>query len=340
MCLLASCMEIGLFDTGNFYDGFSDVKRYNFESVVSSSKNSFYRYVMKAIVDMGISNFFHYKFILIVAFALELTYILRKIPCNYYLLLLGYILGPFIDDAIQIRNTISLGLFLCTYAILFSKIQHKKIICVILMLIACMNHLTFIVFIPILIMSLHGEKKWINICLTTGLILYFFIFLTHRIPFESYINFFIGDTYYVGYLAHMSNYGSIPYFMLYVMFLVSAIYMDKIIKTSKNTKLNSTFPIINFSRYNVNIIKMISVVLLFLIISLSAYRFVRDVMIIWMIEMGIGYYYLETKKAKLRLILFVVFTNLFYLYYSIYFAGIEEHTINLMFNGSIYNLFI
>ena len=64
-------------------------------------------------------NFYLFKFIVYILFSIGLIYVFRRIPCNYYLVLLGYLLGSYLDDAIQIRNTISLCFLLLSYFLIF-----------------------------------------------------------------------------------------------------------------------------------------------------------------------------------------------------------------------------
>lgn len=329
MILLASSMRVG-YDTENFIRFFQemtvDKDYYNEYYILALGWG--YTTLTWLFNLIGISNFFLFKFLVLLLVSICVSSIIFKY-CRFPLyLLLMYLIGPFFDDAMQLRNTISLCFLLLSFKYCVEKQNYKFFICLSL---ACINHILFLSFLLLFVIVRYCTKKIIDGLCIGGFVFYIILYFTHNFSIYGTIRTIARLDKFSEEVETATNFGSLIVLIFYVASLAIVFYSNRIIENSKGDQYYS-FNYKRVSHIILSIFKVSSVFLFLCVITLSSMRFFRDLIILLLINVFLCYPMLNNKQ-KYKLISGVSFLMLYFFYMSDIYMGPPEDIVYSVLQG-------
>ncbi len=333
IALLASSMRVG-YDTENFIRGFDEMTRYKnyYDERNIITVGYGYASIIRFFNFIGINNFFLFKFLVVSISVSFITFAINKISIFPVCILFLYLIGPFFDDAMQLRNTISLSFMYLAFYSLYEK-KDKFLFFFLLMSVA--NHLLFTLIALFFCAVRFGKDKFITCIFWIGLGAYVFVFFTHNFNFYSQIQSLINIQKFSDTVESSTNFGSLIALTFYLQLYFITYFCDK--KIQKREFVGSSFAKVDIKRLSTlifNLVKVAAIILPFCVITLSAMRFHRDLILLVLCESVLLYSIVTINKRYRRSVLFATFlTMISFMYVSNFFMGPPEDIIYSVLYG-------
>lgn len=326
-------------DTENFIITFDELTGDNADIELYYSNGYFlFVYLIKFAHFLGVNSFFVFKFFAYIIVSLFIWNGLRKFTANFYLVVFLYLIGAYIDDTIQIRNTIAVGILVLAFKYLYD--DNDKYKAPFLLFLATMIHVTFIFFFLLLLIRL-DNKFIINLCFWSGIVLFFILFYTHDLFLIRFVYSSVESPKYGGYAETTTHLGPLIPF-LYYLYVLSVIFFMKMWVASNKRVISpcKNIDIVRFIDFVYDVYKIMAVPLFTCVLALSAWRYYRDIMLFFIVAVVMFYYSYHIHKIKRLIILYLAsFIVFFYLYFGTFYTGSPDETIYAFFNGDISVLF-
>ena len=333
MLILASSMQVG-YDTENYIKSFDTIARGTNLLVVSIADASMmYFMTVESFQDFGIQDFFLFKFLILLISSFFVLRTINKFVSNWCLLFFLYLIGVFFDDAMQLRNTISLALLVCSFYYLYSNDRGSTLKYGLIIFLASLYHVTFLAYF-LFLLAKSNKVKSIKCLFFVGLILYVFTFLKGDFFFISALQSMFGGDKIQLYLENdATQYGSLYVLVFYFAEYLIVKYCDLEIQKLDVRRDGSLYDMKRFSSIILGIITIMAISLPFCVLSLSAMRLLRNITIFILFEVVLFASIPVSRKKKYLIVTSTVFTMLYFMIFSNFITGPPEDIIFSIFNG-------
>lgn len=334
MLILASSMQVG-YDTENYIKSFDTIARGTNLLVVSIADASMmYFMTVESFQDFGIQDFFFlFKFLILLISSFFVLRTINKFVSNWCLLFFLYLIGVFFDDAMQLRNTISLALLVCSFYYLYSNDRGSTLKYGLIIFLASLYHVTFLAYF-LFLLAKSNKVKSIKCLFFVGLILYVFTFLKGDFFFISALQSMFGGDKIQLYLENdATQYGSLYVLVFYFAEYLIVKYCDLEIQKLDVRRDGSLYDMKRFSSIILGIITIMAISLPFCVLSLSAMRLLRNITIFILFEVVLFASIPVSRKKKYLIVTSTVFTMLYFMIFSNFITGPPEDIIFSIFNG-------
>ncbi|WP_147404955.1 EpsG family protein [Oceanobacillus halophilus] len=296
-------------------------------------------------------DFFTFRLI-ILGICLIVIYfgVIKRYSYNSNYILLAYMLYPMIIDSEQFRNFIALTILLYGIRFLGSYKIKNKIKFLLTIIIASSIHVSFALYIVLLLVDLKNKKILVKGIALSALIFALIVFLNNnQIPFISSIQNLIGVDKFTSYTDKKTEYGFLIPFTLHTFNFLLALWAKNIIYNKVNSNITtyeqlnalqkertgqSDISFINMIFY-VNIIGFLFFPLF--MTSLHFYRIVRNLMLLNFISYSIVSSYLKKDSAlKLLFNLCILTSILMWLFLDLFITTSPERLIYQFFNRNYF----
>lgn len=337
--LMGASMQVG-YDTENYRNAFDDFIYYGKSAYEIDSKlfSPFYCFLEDVFIGIGVRGFYLFKFILYIILSFLIYKGLHRFSFNGFLLIFLYLIGPFFDDAMQVRNTISVAILTFILPLLYSQSKRSWVPLLLVLLLVVFNHLSFIIFSIFLLIKLN-KQKIIKVAFVVGLFLYFYVFIFQNFSLFSYLqnllagqklgdNSLFEETTRMGSLLAFAYYG-INYYLVRM--------CNKHIQSNKyNVQYYNGVDIKRVSCIIYDITRLMSLPLFICVLSLTSIRFYRDVTFFWLIEYTLALN-CNVMDKKNRIVVFgmSICAMLYFMCLSNFIMGPPEDIIFSVFNGNL-----
>lgn len=333
MLILASSMQVG-YDTENYIKSFDTIARGADLLVVSIADASvIYFMTVEAFQNFGIQDFFLFKFLILLISSLFVLRTINKFVPNWCLLFFLYLIGVFFDDAMQLRNTISLALLVYSFYYLYSDNKRSTLKYLLIIFFASLYHVTFLAYL-LFLLAKSGKAKYIKYLFFAGLILYIFTFLKGDFFFISALQSVLGGDKIQLYLENdATQYGSLYVLVFYFAEYSIVKYCDSKIQKLDIRRDSLPYDVKRFSSVILAMITIMAISLPFCVLSLSAMRLLRNITVFVLFEVVVFASIPVSRKKKYLIVTSTVFTMLYFMVFSNFITGPPEDIIFSVFNG-------
>lgn len=274
------------------------------------------------------NHFFFYKFIVLGISIIIIFYSTKGIAVYPVYVLFLYLIGPYFDDAMQLRNTIALSFLYLSYKNLVIK-KYKWMW--VSLIFATLVHYLFAVFFIVFSLLRYGNKKIINMVFLFGIGAYVFIFFTHNFSFYTQIQNVIQLQKFSETVESSTNMGSLIALLFYIQLYLLTYFSDKMIQKVDSAVIVKTKYI---SGLIFDFVKLSSIFLPLCVITLSAMRFHRDIIILVLIEVLLLLSVQVINMRYRRCVVLGAFGSMcYFMYISNFFMGPPEDIIYSVLYG-------
>ena len=346
ICLMGASMRDG-YDTNNFISSFQTVLDYKSDAfeTISFAYSPLYFYLVLFSIKLGITNFFVFKFIILIICYILISKGIKYRNSNICIILFLYLLGPFFDDVMQLRNTISLAICIYATKFLYRSDRKSTILYILLIFLATLNHFSF-AFAFLFLLSKFDKHFAVKMCFLAGLFLYFFTLIFRNFFLVEYISGFLVDAKLSEITSTTTRFGSLGILLFYIVNVFLVYHCNKRINyfcQFKKVNLNG-INILELTRMSTIIydaIRIMAICLFMSVTALSFSRMIRDVILLFLLEFSIyntvvfaNNIYKE-KTSCIIVLVVAMLMMLFWMYFGNFVQGPPEDIIYSVFRGDI-----
>lgn len=334
-CIMGASMRDG-YDTQNFISSFDEIKLYKMAALeyISYAYSPMYFFITYTINGIGINSFYLFKFIVLLVCSFIICQGYKDIKTNYYFVLFLFLIGTYFDEVMQIRNTISIAIFIWGFQFLYKDGKNNILYYVATVLLASLNHISFLFSLVFLTIRLK-RKRMINLSFYFGIILYLYTFI-----FRDMFAIMKLTTYFSG--GKLENTGETVtrFGSFYIVFFYVVTYwlVNKCNKIIQDVHESGYDIYKSYSACVCDVAKMMSLFLFVSVTSLSQCRLYRDVNLLFLVEYSLLFILPKeyvTKRQFLLVICASTFVMFYWMYLGNFIQGPPEDIIYSVFNGNL-----